>query len=91
MDINDLPPLEGRRRDEMLTLDELAAYWRMESDTLRRWFKPTDGRAPRGPEFFELGDGPKARIRVYVGAARDWQESKRRSPGKGGETPAQAA
>lgn len=91
MDIRDLPPLSERRRDEMLTLDELGAYWGMEADTLRRWLRPTDGRAPRGPRFYEMGDGPKARIKVLAGDAQDYMQSKQRVPGTEGETPAEAA
>lgn len=80
MRIEDLPPLETRRDDELLPLATVACYFGMRTATLRKGLSPTRGRSPRGLQFVRMGDGPKAPIYVYAGVAKAWLRERTCTP-----------
>lgn len=87
MELAELPPLAERRRDDMLTSAETAAYLGMHVTALETWRK----RGKPGPTYVRLGDGPKARVRYPAGLLFDWIQAQTVNPSTGGETPADAA
>lgn len=79
VDINDLPPLKDRRRDELLPLNEVAAYLGMKPENLTKAFRPARGRRPIELPYVTVGDGPRPRRRVYAADLVDYLAGKRQT------------
>jgi transposase-like protein len=64
----DMPPLDERRPDEMLTTAEVAGYLGVEPSTLDKWrsLRQRGLLAGAGPAYTRLGPGRRARVRYYV-------------------------
>jgi predicted DNA-binding transcriptional regulator AlpA len=87
---SDLPSIEGRADDELLTIEEAAAYVGLSPATLNNW--RTGVRGVRGgPPWIPLHDGPKSPVRYRVGDVRAWLASRVVHPSEGTDTPARVA
>lgn len=85
---SELPSLEERADDELLVVEEAAAYLRLSPSTLEKWRTGVRGRSA-GPQYVQLHDGPKSPIRYRVCDVRTWLEASVVNPEK--ETPAHTA
>jgi hypothetical protein len=87
---SDLPSLQSRADDELLTIEEAAAYLRFSPATLNNWRTGARG-VIGGPPYLPMHGGPKAPIRYRVGDIRAWIASELTDPSEGTHTPAHVA
>lgn len=85
-----LPSLADRADDELLTVEECAAYLRLSPSTLEKWRIGFRGNKA-GPVYVPLHDGPKSPIRYKVADVRDWLNRQRVDPSNEEDSPAPAA
>lgn len=85
-----LPSLESRADDELLTIEEAAAYLGFSPSTLEKWRSGYRG-VKGGPPFIPMHDGEKSPVRYMVADLRAWIESRRVTPSAEGQTPARCA
>lgn len=88
--LSDLPSLESRADDELLTIEEAAAYLRFSPATLNNWRTGVRG-VTGGPPYVPLHDGPKSPVRYLVSDVRAYIASRRVDPSSEGDTPARCA
>lgn len=87
-----LPSLASRADDELLTVEECAAYIGVSPSTLEKWRTGSRGRFA-GPVWIPLHDGDRSPIRYQIGSVRAWLASRSVDPNKpeSEETPARCA
>lgn len=85
-----LPSLEELADDELLVIEEAAAYLRLSVSTLEKWRSGYRGFTG-GPPFIRLHEGRKSPVRYPVGQLREWIAAQTTNPSEGAYAPAQTA
>jgi predicted DNA-binding transcriptional regulator AlpA len=84
---SELPSLEDRADDELINLEECAAYLGISPATLNNWRTGARGIFG-GPKYIPLHDGPRSPISYMIKHVREYLAERTIDPGCKGGGPA---